>query len=654
MGVDRTVEPLISVIVPVYKVEDYLRRCVESILAQSYEHLEIILVDDGSPDNCPQICDDFAKKDKRVKVIHQKNGGLSDARNAGIAACKGKKICFIDSDDYVSPNFVKILYEKARREHAPISLCNFYRVAEDGSQSKGDTLKTGVVEEDEFWWSTFEDHPISYVVAWNKLYDRELFEGVEYSKGHVNEDEIILHKIISQCKKIAIVDECAYCYQERSGSIMGKRDQYRESKDVFYGLLGRLRYFVRSEKWELASRLSWILLGRLYDKSINEAFSGQFVDISRKIPKKYLTLSHRAKLAIARFAPHLFYLKTLKQGIKNATKVAIYVLLAWLLVCYFSGVYGIDNITSGYDDATNQSEVFFVGTSGFNRAISPMELYHKKGIASYNLSNSWSQIPLDYYVVKEYAKSGKVKLVVLDMETFFDEEMQKLDTVHYTLDEMNLDAEKIELIESGAWSMTLEDKISMAAPLFRYHDRWSEAGLREYYRGKKASCDGWNCYGYLYDYNVFQEVDLKYKISYDYQTNKSLEYLLKIKDYCEQQGIDLLLLMPPWQRFEDEQYELMARIAKENDLKYEDFREETKDLIDEKIDFANSGHLNISGAIKYSDLLADYLSTNYVLSDYREDEEYKKWSDDYVIYSKTKEMQLEMHAEAAELGGLND
>lgn len=339
---------------------------------------------------------------------------------------------------------------------------------------------------------------------------------------------------------------------------------------------------------------------------------------------------------------------------KNAVKIISYILAAWLLVCYFSGVYGIDNITSGYDHATTQSEVFFVGTSGFSRAISPMELFEKKGIASYNLSNTWAQIPLDYFVIREYAKDSKVKLIVLDMETFFDEELQDLDTVHHTLDEMNLDSEKIGLIESGVWDMTLADKISMAAPLFRYHDRWSEASPEEYRKGKKISCDGWNCYGYLYDYNVFRETDLKYEMGYDYEKNRSLEYLLKIRDYCNQNGIELLLIMPPWQRFDDDQYELMERVVRENGFKYESFRKETEKLLDKEEDFANSGHLNISGAIKYSNLLANYLSNNYDLDDYRGNDEYNKWSSDLEIYNREKATVLQKHEKAVRLRSKND
>lgn len=103
-------EPLISIIIPIYNVEKYLRRCVDSILCQSYHNLEIWLVDDGSPDGCPAICDEYAGKDKRVKVIHKKNGGLSDARNVAIDVATGEYICFVDSDDYVASTYVETLY----------------------------------------------------------------------------------------------------------------------------------------------------------------------------------------------------------------------------------------------------------------------------------------------------------------------------------------------------------------------------------------------------------------------------------------------------------------------------------------------------------------------------------------------------------------
>ena len=116
-------EDLITIVVPVYKVEKYIDRCVTSILNQTYKNLQIILVDDGSPDNCGKICDEYAKKDNRIEVIHKENGGLSDARNAGINIAKGKYIAFVDSDDYVSNDYIEYMYKILKKENAKISIC---------------------------------------------------------------------------------------------------------------------------------------------------------------------------------------------------------------------------------------------------------------------------------------------------------------------------------------------------------------------------------------------------------------------------------------------------------------------------------------------------------------------------------------------------
>ena len=118
--------PLISIIVPVYDVEPYLRKCIDSILIQSYRDLEIILVDDGSPDNCGAICDEYAEKDKRIKVIHKKNGGLSDARNAGLDIATGEYIGFVDSDDWVMPDMYEYLYKAVKEYDADMSVCGYY------------------------------------------------------------------------------------------------------------------------------------------------------------------------------------------------------------------------------------------------------------------------------------------------------------------------------------------------------------------------------------------------------------------------------------------------------------------------------------------------------------------------------------------------
>ena len=187
--------PLISVIVPVYRVEEYLERCVKSILSQTYENLEVILVDDGSPDQCPAICDACAEKDARVKVIHQENKGLSGARNAGIDAASGEYLAFVDSDDYVSPHFIEELYQLLQDTGCAIGQCQLY-----GPEEKA----------------------TCFVVAWNKLYRAELFKetGIRYPEGRIHEDEATTYRLFHEAKKLAFLDRVLYgYYTENGGSI---------------------------------------------------------------------------------------------------------------------------------------------------------------------------------------------------------------------------------------------------------------------------------------------------------------------------------------------------------------------------------------------------------------------------------------------------
>ena len=171
---------LISIIVPIYKVEKHLKKCIKSIVEQSYTNLEIILVDDGSPDNCGKICDEYAKKDCRIKVIHKKNGGLSDARNCGIDKSSGKYLMFVDSDDYIDKNICEKLINASKEYDCDIVMCNIYRVVnnkiyiekEISALSKNEVLD-GITVMKEF----FKNFSIDLYVSWNKLYKRELFFG---------------------------------------------------------------------------------------------------------------------------------------------------------------------------------------------------------------------------------------------------------------------------------------------------------------------------------------------------------------------------------------------------------------------------------------------------------------------------------------------
>ena len=213
-------EDLISIVIPVYKVEKYLEKCVESVINQTYKNLEILLVNDGSPDNCPKICDEYAQKDNRIKVIHKENGGLSDARNAGIDVATGKYITFIDSDDYISNDYVEYMYNLAKKHNAQIATCEFEIVyLEDELKNNSEYIEDIEVltPRDFFYNMLFAKR--SDVTACAKLYEIELFKEIRYPKGVVYEDTATTYKLIEKCNKIATGNKKCYFYFTRPNSI---------------------------------------------------------------------------------------------------------------------------------------------------------------------------------------------------------------------------------------------------------------------------------------------------------------------------------------------------------------------------------------------------------------------------------------------------
>lgn len=211
---------MISVIIPIYKVEQYLDRCVKSIVHQTYPELEIILVDDGSPDSCPMICDQWAKKDKRIKVIHKQNGGLSDARNAGMKAATGDYIAFVDSDDWVSHSYIELLYKALKEQNADIAACDVQITS--SFQEQGDLQKHVPVYAytAERALETVLQGQIFRAIACNKLYKREQLVKYQFPVGKYHEDEFFTYKVIAQASKLVFVDEKLYFYFQREGSIM--------------------------------------------------------------------------------------------------------------------------------------------------------------------------------------------------------------------------------------------------------------------------------------------------------------------------------------------------------------------------------------------------------------------------------------------------
>lgn len=211
---------LVSVIVPVYKVEQYLNKCVESIVNQSYTNLEIILVDDGSPDNCPRMCDEWARKDTRIKVIHKANGGLSDARNAGLKIATGEYIGFVDSDDWISSDMYELLYDQIVNDNADISACGVVCVFADGTQNTLTSTFCGSLNNFEAMRAIVAEDILKQPV-WYKLYKRHLIDGLHFPLGKYHEDVFWSYKAISKAKKVSIINTVCYYYRQRLDSIMG-------------------------------------------------------------------------------------------------------------------------------------------------------------------------------------------------------------------------------------------------------------------------------------------------------------------------------------------------------------------------------------------------------------------------------------------------
>lgn len=238
---------LISIIIPIYNVEKYLRHCVDSVLNQTYENIEVILVDDGSPDKCGEICDEYAEKDERIRVIHKENGGLSDARNAGLAIATGEYVAFVDSDDYIEKDMYEKLYEAIRKANADMSICNFKYVGENGIDYFDNSdlpIKDNVLSgKDILLNELFEPKWHYWVVAWNKLYKRELFNDIHYPIGRIHEDEFVIHEILFKCRKVSCISKMLYNYVQRENSIVNQSYNIKRL-DYIDAMLNRLDFFL--------------------------------------------------------------------------------------------------------------------------------------------------------------------------------------------------------------------------------------------------------------------------------------------------------------------------------------------------------------------------------------------------------------------------
>lgn len=279
------INPLVSIIVPVYNVEKYLSKCVDSLLLQSYGNIEIILVDDGSTDSSGRICDLFAGQDEKIKVIHKKNGGLSDARNAGMPLVVGEFITYVDSDDYVSESYIEKLLLPFENGEVDISICGIRAFSLDASgnesfsSEKPERKEYVLFDADRALENMFRQ-ALFDTEAWAKMYRASLMEGFLFPFGLYNEDLDSIYKLFLKADKVSFTGEKLYFYLQRNDSIMGKKRNVKRYRDSF-GIAERLTAAIYDQRPELKKAVNSRALS-VYFQSYAGAVHCEDIELAEK------------------------------------------------------------------------------------------------------------------------------------------------------------------------------------------------------------------------------------------------------------------------------------------------------------------------------------------------------------------------------------
>ncbi|MBK2255832.1 glycosyltransferase family 2 protein [Francisella philomiragia] len=312
---------LVSVIIPIYNVEQFLSRCLDSVINQTYKNLEIILVNDGSSDNSLEICEDYAKKDNRIKIVNKNNGGLSSARNAGLDICKGKYISFIDSDDWVSLDYIDILYENIVDNEADISIVDFITKTDSNNNSNIENknqincyLQPEILQK-----SLFYELPS---IACAKLYKSELFKHNRFTDGIIFEDEDIMYKLFAASKKVVVSKYIAYFYFQREQSIMAvrrKKDNISLTSDSWMFIFRNKEKFLKNRiniGYQYYINISVFMASYYCQCFFYSLFDHRFIRQRKKIRKfiqEFLykaenidSLKYRIKYVIVKYFPFYF------------------------------------------------------------------------------------------------------------------------------------------------------------------------------------------------------------------------------------------------------------------------------------------------------------------------------------------------------------
>lgn len=310
---------LVSVIVPVYKVPAFIGKCVESLLDQTHKNLQIILVDDGSPDECGVLCDGYAQRDSRVQVIHKENGGLSDARNAGIEQAAGDYLAFVDGDDFVSEDYIETLLNACITNQTKMAACGYCNYYSDDRMTVLQPAESCVLSGEEAIKDIFTMGDNVQVMAWNKLYARSLFEDgtIRYPKGKIHEDVFTTYRFCAAAGKVACVNVPCYYYVQREGSIISQRFSPRRLQ--LLDAVESIRSFVEAaapaydreyEYYVFLNNLTLINAmadGQSMDKKLFAALRGKILKMLPDLKENpYFTKKDRLTCVFLRLGPGCF------------------------------------------------------------------------------------------------------------------------------------------------------------------------------------------------------------------------------------------------------------------------------------------------------------------------------------------------------------
>lgn len=305
---------LISIIIPIYNVEQFLTECINSVLEQTYENIEIILVDDGSTDQSGEICDQYKRLDSRINVIHKENGGLSDARNTGINKARGKYYAFIDSDDYVDSEMIKTMYDGLKRNCCEIAVCNMIRFGNDESK----TAFYQPVKEETVFKGIERFQTLNQPSVCNKLFCADLFREIKFPKEKYYEDTYIYHEILYKAQNIVLTGKDSYWYRVRQDSIVGRAKYTIQYFDYIEAVYCRAKFLEQKRiqpYWQEACLSLYAALAsaekniektdetKKYFQEARKEYKWSYKKLKKQ--KKYFGVKQRIRLILLRYFPKI-------------------------------------------------------------------------------------------------------------------------------------------------------------------------------------------------------------------------------------------------------------------------------------------------------------------------------------------------------------